>query len=202
MMSSRRKADLVHQDVVGAGADGKFPLRRFRLTLFVECHHYDGRAVAKDLARLLDETVSRPPSADGIDDGLALHHLQPRLDDAPFDESIITGTRAMSGSAATSDRKRRMAASEIDQPLVHVHVDDLRAVLDLAARHFESGVVIVGRYQLAEFCRARDVGPLADIDEIVCGGERERLEAGEAQESAAFRERRAALPREPRRQTP
>ena len=33
-----------------------------------------------------------------------------------FDESIITGTRAMSGSAAMRFRKRTMAASESSMP--------------------------------------------------------------------------------------
>jgi hypothetical protein len=48
-----------------------------------------------------------------------------------LDESIITGTRAMSGSAAIRFRKRVMACDAVEQALVHVDVDDLGAVLDL-----------------------------------------------------------------------
>ena len=65
----------------------------------------------------------------------------------------------------------------IEQALVHVDVDDLRAVLDLVARDRERGWKIPGRDQLAEFRRAGDVGALADVDERNLRGERERLEA-------------------------
>jgi hypothetical protein len=54
----------------------------------------------------------------------------------------------------------------IDQALVHVDVDDLRAVLDLLARDVDARrVVVAGGDQLAELRRAGDVGALADIDE-------------------------------------
>ena len=51
-----------------------------------------------------------------------------------FEESTITGTRAMSGSEATRLRNSTIARLGIDQALVHVDVDDLRAVGDLVAR--------------------------------------------------------------------
>jgi hypothetical protein len=48
-----------------------------------------------------------------------------------FEESIITGTRAMSGSEATRFRKRDHRRLGVEHALVHVDVDDLRAVLHL-----------------------------------------------------------------------
>ena len=53
----------------------------------------------------------------------------------------------------------------IEQALVHVDVDDLRAVLDLLARDREARGIIAGGDQLAEFRRAGDIGALADIHE-------------------------------------
>ncbi len=53
----------------------------------------------------------------------------------------------------------------VDQPLVHVDVDDLRAVGDLIARHGERAGIVARRDELAEFGRAGDVGALADVDE-------------------------------------
>jgi len=47
----------------------------------------------------------------------------------------MTGTRAMSGSDAIRFRKRTMAACAVQHGLVHVDVDDLRAVLHLLAGH-------------------------------------------------------------------
>src|SRR6202012_3825255 len=43
--------------------------------------------------------------------------------------------------------------------------DDLRAGLHLLARHAEGRPVLAVLDQLAEFGRAGDVGPLADVDE-------------------------------------
>ena len=43
-------------------------------------------------------------------------HLRPASITVHLDESIITGTRAMSGSAAMRFRKRTMAASESSMP--------------------------------------------------------------------------------------
>ena len=45
----------------------------------------------------------------------------------------MTGTRAMSGSAARRFRKRPHRLDRVEQPLVHVDVDDLGAALDLLA---------------------------------------------------------------------
>jgi hypothetical protein len=49
----------------------------------------------------------------------------------------MIGTRAISGSPAISFRKRSIAAAAVEHRLVHVDVDDLRAVLDLLAGHRE-----------------------------------------------------------------
>ncbi len=70
----------------------------------------------------------------------------------------------------------------IEQALVHVDVDDLRAVGDLIARHVERGGIIAGLDQFAEFRRAGDIGALADVHEIDVRRQRERLEAREAQQ--------------------
>ena len=56
----------------------------------------------------------------------------------------------------------------VEQALVHVDVDDLRAVLHLAARDGQRRRVVARLDQLAEFGRAGDVGPLADVDEGGC----------------------------------
>ena len=109
-----------------------------------------------------------------------------------FDESTITGTRAMSGSEATRLRNSTIAAFGVDQALVHVDVDDLRAIGDLIARDDERARVVARGDQLAELGRAGDVGALADIDEGDVGGQRERLEAGEPHQRRDRREWRAA----------
>ena len=48
-----------------------------------------------------------------------------------LEESIMIGTREMSGSAAIRLRKRDHGLPRVQHALVHVDVDDLGAVLDL-----------------------------------------------------------------------
>ena len=66
--------------------------------------------------------------------GLPCRHFRPASITENFDESTITGTRAMSGSAAIRLRKVTIAGFGVEQALVHVDVDHLRAVLHLLAR--------------------------------------------------------------------
>src|SRR3546814_2102599 len=58
----------------------------------------------------------------------------------------------------------------VEQPFVHVDVDDLRAIFDLLARDLDRRGIIVGEDQLLERRGACDVGALADVDEGGGGG--------------------------------
>src|SRR3546814_13094498 len=58
----------------------------------------------------------------------------------------------------------------VEQPFVHIDVDDLRAIFDLLARDLDRRGIIVGEDQLLERRGARDVGALADVDEGGGGG--------------------------------
>ena len=82
-------------------------------------------------------------------------HFSPASITENFEESTITGTRAMSGSAATRLRKVHHRLLGIEQPLVHVDVDDLRAVLDLVAGDRERARIVASGDQLAEFAPSR-----------------------------------------------
>ena len=66
-----------------------------------------------------------------------------------LDESTMIGTREISGSRRqVAELGHRLLG--IEQALVHVDVDDLRAIGDLVARHIERGCVIALRDQLPE----------------------------------------------------
>ncbi len=82
--------------------------------------------------------------------GLPDTHFRPASITLHFELSIMTGTRAMSGSAAISFRKVGHRRFAVEQRLVHVDVDDLRAVLDLVARDLDRGVIVAGQDQLLE----------------------------------------------------
>ena len=82
-------------------------------------------------------------------------HLRPASMTDHLDESRTTGTRLMSGSAAMSWRNLTMAARRIEHPLVHVHVDHLRAALHLLARDLEAGLVVAGENRAARTSATR-----------------------------------------------
>ena len=67
----------------------------------------------------------------------------------------MIGTRAMSGSAASRFRNVRHRLRRVEQPLVHVDVEDLRAALDLLARDLERLVVLAGEDELREPAASR-----------------------------------------------
>ena len=106
-------------------------------------------------------------------------HFRPASITDHFDESIMIGTRATSGSEAIRFRKRHHGLLGIEHALVHVDVDDLRAVVDLLARHGNGRRVVVRFDQAAKNRRPGDVAALTDVDEQVVRTDVEWLEPGE-----------------------
>src|SRR3546814_9655843 len=52
----------------------------------------------------------------------------------------------------------------IEQPLIHVHVNDLRAIFNLLPGDLDSGMVIASKDQLLELGGAGDVGAFTNFD--------------------------------------
>ena len=132
--------------------------------------------------------------------GLPCTHFRPASITLHFELSIMTGTRAMSGSAATRLQERRHRLLRIEHRLVHVDVDHLRAVLHLLARDRERAGVVAGEDQAREGLRAGDVGALADVHEERLLVDVERLEArrGAARRGRCGRPRAARCRAAPR----
>ena len=86
---------------------------------------------------------------------LPWRHLSPASITLHLELSTMIGTRAMSGSAAMRFRKRVMAALGVEHALVHVHVEDLRAALDLLAGDGQRLLVVAGQDQLGEASASR-----------------------------------------------
>ena len=86
-----------------------------------------------------------------------------------------------------------MACCEIEQALVHVHVDDLGAVLDLIARDVERGRIVARGHELAEARRAGDIGALADVHERDFRRQREGLQPRQPQPPRHVRDRARRL---------
>ena len=103
------------------------------------------------------------------------------------EESTITGTRAMSGSAASRFRNFRIACTESSRPSSMLTSRIWAPPGDLLARDLERLAVLAGLHQLREARRAGDVRPLADVDEVRVGPDHERVHAREAAERLDLR---------------
>ena len=175
----RREADLVHQNVVGALADLDLALEGVGLALLVEGHHHDRGAVAAHPPRVIGGIPLAFLERDRIDHALALEAPEAGLDHAPLRRIHHHRHARDVGLGGDQVEKLRHRLGGVEQALVHVDVDDLRAVLDLVARDRQRRGVVARGDQLAELGRAGDVGAFADVDEREFRGERERLEPGE-----------------------
>ncbi len=183
----RGKANLLGEDAVGAPAYLDFALDGFGLTLLVEGHHHHRGAVAAHEPGILAERFFALLQADRVDDALALHALEPRLDYRPL--RAVDHDRHASDLRLGGDEmeKRRHRLLGIEQAFVHVHVDQVGAAAHLIGSHRERPFVVLALDQPGEALRARDVGALADRQEAGLGTNRQDLEAGEAQQAIALR---------------
>ena len=162
-----READFLGQELIGAPADLELPLGRLGLALFVEGHHHHGSAVAAHFPRVFEKGPLAFLQADRIDHRLALHAFQACLDHRPFrgvdHDRHARDVRLGRDQIEEGDHR----CFGVEHALVHVDVEHVGAVLDLLARDFERGGVVVRLDQLAEAGGAGDVGPLAHHDEIL-----------------------------------
>ncbi len=174
-----RKADLVDQDAVGARADLGLALEGVGLALLVEGHDDRGRAIAAHQAGLAAELVLAFLHRDRVDDALALQAFEACLDHAPLrrvHHHRDARDLGLAGHEVQEAHHRRLA---VQHRLVHVDVDDLRAVLDLLPGHGQRLLELAGQDQAGKGLRSGDVGALADVHEQVPGGQRHGLQPGE-----------------------
>ena len=118
--------------------------------------------------------------ADRVHDGLPLQALQPRLDHVPLRAVEHDGQLRDVRLGREEVQETRHRGDAVQHPLVHVHVEEVRAPVDLLARHGERALVVAREDELRELRRPRDVRPLAHERERLLGPERVRLEAGKA----------------------
>jgi hypothetical protein len=176
----RREARLFDEYPVRPGADLHLPLDRVRLPLFVEGHHDGAGTVAAYLPRLIQELRLAFFQADRVDESFALHALEARFENAPL--------RAVDHDR--NARNLRLGANEIQEPghrllgvehaLIHVDVDDVRAVAYLLKGDRNSLRVVAFGDQLSELGRPGHVGALTHHDEVRLWPNDQGLEAAEA----------------------
>ena len=159
-----READ-TRQQFVSARANLDLAVLGVSLPRLVKGHHHNRRAIGHAFARLLQERLFALFHADGVDDGLARNAFQPRLNHIPFRavDHHRNPRNVRFGCDQLEEGRHRFFS--VEQPLVHIDVDHLRAVFNLLAGHLDSGGIIIRHDELFEPRRASDIGALANIDE-------------------------------------
>ena len=175
-----REAGLIHQQVVAALGHCDALFDALRLPLLVEGHDNHGCAQAPDFAGLLDELRLAVLEADGIGHALALHALQPgdqHLETRRVDHHRNPRNIGFRGQQVQEAAHRGLG---VQQPLVHVHVQQVGAGLRLLARDAHGGRVVVRLDEPAEDRRTGHVGALAHMHEAGAFVDIQRLQSGQA----------------------
>ena len=142
---------------------------------------------AIDSADLIFIAVGTPPGEDGSADLQYVLGVASDIGKNLTDYAVIVDKSTVPVGTGDEVEEIDHRLAGVDQPLVHVDVDDLGAVLDLIAGHVQRGRVVAIGDQLAEPGGAGDVGALAHIDEGDVLREHEGLEAREAEKRIRHR---------------
>ena len=137
-----RKADLVHQDAVGALADAD--LVRVGRGLALARRRPSPRPPRRtsEPSRRCWRNFSSPSFSEiEFTMPLPCRHFSPASMTSHFEESTMNGTLATSGSLAEQLQEARHGRDAVDHALVHADVDDVRAVLDLLPRDADGFLV-------------------------------------------------------------
>jgi len=169
------------QQVVRALADLDLALVGVGLTGFVEGHDNHRRAEAAGFAGIGEEFFLALLHRDRVDDALALRALEAGLDDFPLgrvEHQWHARNIRLAGDKVGEAHHRGLA---VQHRLVHVDVDDLRAVFHLLACDGQRVVEAAFENHLREGARAGDVGAFADVDEQRLCTDVAGFETGKAQ---------------------
>ena len=159
-----RKVHLIHQHAVGALANFNLARVGIGLAFFIKRHHHGSRAIAAQQFGLMLKRINAFFHADGVHHRLALHAAQARLNHAPFagvDHDGHPGNVRLRGYEVQKPHHGGLA---VEHGLVHIDVDDLRAVFYLLARHGQRLLELAVQYHAGKRFGASDVGALANID--------------------------------------
>ena len=154
---------LVDKNVIAARTDRHFAFSGVGLAFFIERHHNHRCAIAARKFRVMNELCFAFLQTDGVDDGLALHAFQPRLDYRPL--AGIDHDRHLADIRFGGDQvqERYHGLLRIQHGFIHVDVDDLCAIFHLVTGNAQCFRIVVIQYQTGECFRAGNISPLAHI---------------------------------------
>ena len=140
----------IHKQSVGALGDRDAAFGGIGLAGLVEAHDNAAGAVAAQRAGLVEEVLLALLEADGVGDRLALHALEPGLDDRPLAGVDHDRDAGDLGLGCDHVEKRRHGLLGVEHALVHVDVDDVGAVAHLVGCDLECGGVVAVQDELGK----------------------------------------------------
>ena len=138
-----READLFGEDFVGATANLNFTFAGISLAHFVKGHHHYRSAVAANQFRMVDKGFDALFHRNRVNDAFALNAFQAFLNNFPLggvDHDRHAGNVRLAGNQVEEAHHRRFC---VEHPLVHVDIDNLRAVFHLLTRDVQRFAVLL-----------------------------------------------------------
>ena len=174
-----RKTHFIDQHAVSALANLDLALVGVGLAFFVKGHDHGRCAIALEQLGLLLEGLHAFFHGDRVDDPCALDATQPRFNDAPLGAVNHDGHARDVGLAGDQVQKPDHGGLAVEHGLVHVDVDDLRAVFHLLPGDSQRLLVVPVQHHAGKRLGTGDVGALADVDEQIARANADRLQAGQ-----------------------
>ena len=178
-----RESGLLGQEPHGSRERFDATVEAVGLSALVERHDEDGRAETADLARLRQERLLAFLEGNRVHDAAPLHTAESGADDLPVRGVDHERDGSDVGFARGIEQETFHGGGRVEQGVVHIDVDDGRAVFDLVARDRHGAGHVVGPDDVQELAGSGHVGAFADIDEVLVAGRGEGVEAGETQET-------------------
>ena len=173
----RRKTHALNQKAVSAFANFDLALESVSLPGFIESHHDHRRAITPAQRGLSQKFFFAFFQRDRVNDGFALYALQTCLDHTPF--GGVDHDRHACNIRLGRDQiqEARHRSDRVEHRLIHIDVDDLRAIFNLLPRNSECLFVLLIEDHAREGFRARDIGALTHIHKQRVFVDGERLQA-------------------------
>ena len=127
--------------------------------------------------------------ADRVENPLALKMLKPDLQYGPPGTVDHDGDTRYVRLRGHQIQERGHGLFGVEHPFIHVHVEDVRAILHLLSRHHQGLLVVALQYQPGETRRPCYIGSLTDDHEAGLGTDGQRLQPAETSERFHRRDR-------------
>ena len=175
------------QEAVRAVADLYLAFVAVRLPLLIECHDDDGGTHALNPTRPMQELRLALLERDGIYDALALDTHQSLFDNLPLRRIDHNRDASNVGLGSDEVKKGAQLLSRVEQTIVHVYIEQLRAGFDLVPRDLKRFFPATLSDQTEKSSRAGDIASFSYIYEVSFGIYLQDIQPGQKERALRLR---------------